>query len=174
MQNRGWFQSCCSFNDRSNKRLRVGEKRNLSLPVGVLLYNAKVLFRAVKICKLIPCEAETFLFLLKVVSFSFLNRIVACMLSMAKGIKVGSGVRVLRGKFSTQKGVVQASEGVGRARKWIVKLNGGVLERFSARTLELEQRHLIPPPPPPPPPPNVHQGCFSGGRRLLQLQYFLR
>ena len=68
------------------------------------------------------------------------------MLSMAKGIKVGSGVRVLRGKFATQKGVVQASEGVGRARKWIVKLNGGVLERFSARTLELEQRHLIPPP----------------------------
>ncbi|KAL5499927.1 hypothetical protein EMCRGX_G011400 [Ephydatia muelleri] len=45
------------------------------------------------------------------------------MLSMAKGIKVGSEVRV-RGKFSTQKGVVQASEGVGRARKWIVKLNG--------------------------------------------------
>ena len=68
------------------------------------------------------------------------------MLSMAKGIKVGSGVRVLRGKFATQKGVVQASEGVGRARKWIVKLNGGVLERFSARTLELEQRHLILPP----------------------------
>ena len=99
------------INDRSNKRLRVG---NLSLPVGVLLYNAKVLFRVVKICKLIPCEAETFLFLLKVISFSFLNRIVACMLSMAKGIKVGSGVRVLRGKFSTQKGVVQASEGVGR------------------------------------------------------------
>eukprot|EP00731_Ephydatia_muelleri_P009180 Em0004g1518a len=65
---------------------------------------------------------------------------------MAKGIKVGSEVRVLRGKFSTQKGVVQASEGVGRARKWIVKLNGGVLERFSARTLELEQRHLITPP----------------------------
>ena len=57
-----------------------------------------------------------------------------------------SEVRVLRGKFSTQKGVVQASEGVGRARKWIVKLNGGVLERFSARTLELEQRHLITPP----------------------------
>ena len=41
---------------------------------------------------------------------------------------------------------MQASEGVGRARKWIVKLNGGVLERFSARTLELEQRHLITPP----------------------------
>ena len=110
------------------------------------MYNAKVLFRVVKICKLIPCEAETFLFLLKVISFSFLNRVVACMPSMAKGIKVGSGVRVLRGKFSTQKGVVQASEGVRRARKWIVKLNGGVLERFSARTLELEQRHLIPPP----------------------------
>ena len=68
------------------------------------------------------------------------------MLSMVKGIKVGSGVRVLRGKFFTQKGVVQASERVGRARKWIVKLNGGVLERFSARMLELEQRHLIPPP----------------------------
>ena len=41
---------------------------------------------------------------------------------------------------------MQASEGVGRARKWIVKLNGGVLERFSARTLELEQRHLNTPP----------------------------
>ena len=41
---------------------------------------------------------------------------------------------------------MQASEGVGWARKWIVKLNGGVLERFSARTLELEQRHLITPP----------------------------
>ena len=68
------------------------------------------------------------------------------MLSMAKGIKVGSGVWVLRGKCSTQKGVMQTSEGVGRARKWIVKLNGGVWERFSARTLELEQRHLIPPP----------------------------
>lgn len=68
------------------------------------------------------------------------------MLSMAKGIKVGSRVRVLRGKFATQKGVVQASDSVGRARKWIVKLNGGILERFSARTLELEQRHFIPPP----------------------------
>ena len=135
-----------SFNDRSITRLRIGEKRNLSLPVGVLLYNAKVLFRDIKICKLILCKAETLLFLLKVISFSFLNRIVACMLSMAKGIKVGSELRVLRGKFSTQKGVVQASEGVGRARKWIVKLNGGVLERFSARTLELEQRHLITPP----------------------------
>ena len=144
-----WFCSqlvLVNFNDRSITRLRVGEKRNLSLPVGVLLYNAKVLFRDIKICKLILCKAETLLFLLKVISFSFLNRIVACMLSMAKGIKVGSEVRVLRGKFSTQKGVVQASEGVGRARKWIVKLNGGVLERFSARTLELEQRHLITPP----------------------------
>ena len=67
------------------------------------------------------------------------------MLSMAKGTKVGSKVRVLRGRFATQKGVVQALEGVGRAQKWIVKLNGGVLEHFSARTLELEQRLLIPP-----------------------------
>ena len=64
------------------------------------------------------------------------------MLSMAMGIKVGSGVRVLRGKFAAQNGVVQVLERVGRARKWIVKLNGGVLERFSARTLELEQMHL--------------------------------
>ena len=54
-------------------------------------------------------------------------------------------------KFSTQKGVVHASEGVGRARKWIVKLIGGVMERFSARTLELEQRPLIP--------SNVHRNC---------------
>ena len=67
------------------------------------------------------------------------------MLSMAKGIKVGSEVWVLRGRFVTQKGVVQALEG-GQAQKWIVKLNGGVLERFSARTLELEQRHFNPPP----------------------------
>ena len=51
------------------------------------MYNAKVLFRDVKICKLILCEAETLLFLfIKVISFSFLNRIVACMLSMAKGV----------------------------------------------------------------------------------------
>ena len=99
------------LNDRSITRLHVGEKRNLSLPVGVLLYNAKVLFRDIKNCKLILCKAETLLFLLKVISFSFPNQIVACMLSMAKGIKVGSEVRVLRGKFSTQKGVVQASEG---------------------------------------------------------------
>ena len=98
------------------------------------------------ICKLILCEAETLLFLLKVISFSFSNRIITCMLSMAKGIKIGSGVQVLRGKFSTQKEVVQTSQGVGRARKWIVQLNGGVLEHFSARTLELEQSHLIPPP----------------------------
>ena len=41
---------------------------------------------------------------------------------------------------------MQALEGIGRVRQWIVKLNGGVLERFSARTLELEQRQLIPPP----------------------------
>ena len=47
------------------------------------------------------------------------------MLSMAMGIKVGSGVRVLRGKFAAQNGVVQVLERVGRARKWIVKLNGG-------------------------------------------------
>ena len=163
------FHTCtCTFNDRSITRLRVGEKRNLSPPVhvGVLLYNAKVLFRDIKICKLILCKAETLLFLLKVISFSFLNRIVACMLSMAKGIIVGSEVRVLRAKFSTQKGVVQALEGVGRARKWIVKLNGGVLERFSARTLKLEQRHLITPP--------STSICFTRGRRLLQLQYFLR
>ena len=68
------------------------------------------------------------------------------MLSMAMGLKVGSGVQVSKGKFSTQKGVVQVLEGVGQARKWIVKLNGGVLERFSARMLELEQRPLLPPP----------------------------
>ena len=59
--------------NRSNTRLRVGKKRNLSLPVGVLLYNAKVLFRDVEIFKLILCEAETLLILLKVFSFSFLN-----------------------------------------------------------------------------------------------------
>ena len=61
------------LNDRSITRLRVGDKHNLSLPVSVLLYNAKVLFRDIKICKLILCKAETLLFLLKVISFSFLN-----------------------------------------------------------------------------------------------------
>ena len=37
-----------SLNDRSNTCLRVGEKCNLSLPVGVLF--TKVLFHDVKIC----------------------------------------------------------------------------------------------------------------------------
>ena len=61
------------FNDRLNTRIHVGEKHNLSLPIGVLLYNAKVLYRDVKINELILCEAETLLFLLKVILSSFLN-----------------------------------------------------------------------------------------------------
>ena len=54
--------------------------------------------------------------------------------------QVGSRVPVLRGKFATQRRVMQVSEihVVGQAQKRIGKLNGGVLE--------LEQRHLIPPP----------------------------
>lgn len=63
---------------------------------------------------------------------------------MAKGIRVGSEV-VLRVKFVSQKGVVQVSERVRRTRKWIMKLNEGVLECFAARTFEMEQRHSIPP-----------------------------
>ena len=40
---------------------------------------------------------------------------------------------------------MQTLEGVGWARKWIVKLSDCVLERFSARKLELEERLFIPP-----------------------------
>ena len=60
---------------------------------------------------------------------------------MAKGIKIGAKVRVLRGSFAARSGIVQGSEGTGRGRKWVVALGSGVLERFAARSLQLEGRN---------------------------------
>lgn len=54
---------------------------------------------------------------------------------MAKGIKIGAKVRVLRGSFSARSSIVQGSEGTGRSHKWVVVLGSGVLETFAARAL---------------------------------------
>ena len=57
---------------------------------------------------------------------------------MVKGITIGAKVRVLRGSFAARSGIVQGLEATGRGRKWIVALGSGVLEKFAARTLQLE------------------------------------
>ena len=77
---------------------------------------------------------------------------------MVKGIKIGAKVRVLRGSFAARSGVVQGLEGIGRGRKWIVALGSGVLEKFAARTLQLEGGNQ-------PSASSAQPVCLSGTRR---------
>jgi hypothetical protein len=57
---------------------------------------------------------------------------------MAKKLKKGVKVRVLRGTFAKQIGVVDGCTGEGRRKKWIVKFDNGQTECFASRTLEYE------------------------------------
>jgi hypothetical protein len=56
---------------------------------------------------------------------------------MARSLKTGSKVRVLRGPFLKQEGVVLEAVGSGRSRKWKVRFGSGLESEFAARTLEL-------------------------------------
>ena len=62
---------------------------------------------------------------------------------MAKGIKMGAKVHVLRGSFAARSGVVQWSEGTGRSRKWVVVLGSGVLETFAPFGFPFIQLNLL-------------------------------